>query len=314
MAGRSSKRGDDARKRRGQNVPKKWMSQVHRLFRFVFSNNQLSLENISSARMHLSAMCLKLSTQTDEENNALDQDSNACVSIYPPKFDPQLWEAMQQDNQSSSTEILHSNGTNRFSYFEGSDEDDEEEKYPRRQQRKKPSSDLPQRPFNFQWRYLISELYVYEGEYCVRAAEFHAHELQWTICGEMATEGYNKINAVLIQIDSWFAFCAEHPEEHHDHRLEQLESIVSCTHMSRNHSNDVAQRILHEGERRRGQLLRKLTPEWRSRDAAKSRMGVKQWKENPNPSRAYAVKRQAMEEELKALELNMSIVTELLAK
>jgi hypothetical protein len=72
-------------------------------------------------------------------------------------------------------------------------------------------------------------------------------------------------------------------------------------HMSRNHAETVRVKILSRGEKRQAFLMRKLEPQWSSRDKVKVRMGVEKWKKNPNPKRDFAALRREMEKELMSL-------------
>ena len=58
-------------------------------------------------------------------------------------------------------------------------------------------------------------------------------------------------------------------------------------------------KILAEAKREESRLLRKLKPQWESRDAIKTRLGADRWENNPNPKRDFARARAELEDDLK---------------
>jgi hypothetical protein len=282
-------------------MTKKWLQQLVDLFFFVH-HEKVSLEKIRLALDHLGRMNISL-----RENIAMYTRQDYCIHTLPPKYPDVLWQQIQAIKKQH---VAKYDETHRG--LIGVSIEDEHVK--------ESSGNEP-----LQARYLLAQLIVYEGEYSVREAEYRAHEKDWEACGKLSTLAYEQINHVLVQNDSWYAQALQAQEKQANqqsipdvsiggdtsHNLQQIQILLQRIEISRDHAHFIKSRILTEAEKRRQYLKNKLNPMWQSRDEVKDRIGLKRWKNNPNPKQDHAIQRVVMEEELHTLEETMEKLCQL---
>lgn len=144
------------------------------------------------------------------------------------------------------------------------------------------------------------------------------HELTWKVGADQLTYSLGKIHAALdladTQISKWISkgehdFPASFIHQNKDHSaikgLKEDANIVSVSIQSLTEDRDT---FLQCGRKEEAFLLRKLQPEWESRDAVKSRWGDAKWKNNPNPKFDFAKKRGKFEKRYRDVQAALEVL------
>jgi len=162
---------------------------------------------------------------------------------------------------------------------------------------------------------LLTRIFTSQSElFAMKATHIVKNQGDWNLAGQAYEASILKIHKALevtdTAISKWW------------NRWEKgLELIVSEQELLARDASIVVvaleslifrrDRLLSMGKREESRLLRKLQPQWESRDVIKERMGTNRWRNNPNPKHDHAKLRADLEAELKSLQKAMFSLEEL---
>jgi hypothetical protein len=145
-------------------------------------------------------------------------------------------------------------------------------------------------------RRLLIRIVTFQSEVFACKAMSLCQSKEWQVGAEHAQSSLTKIHSALGIADSEISKWIQ--EDNHSVKKKELEQdahIVSVAIESLTHNRD---RCVTMCAKEESFLLRKLKPQWESRDEVKNRMGEDRWKNNPNRKNDHAELRREWEERL----------------
>mmetsp|Transcript_888 Transcript_888/g.1903 ORF Transcript_888/g.1903 Transcript_888/m.1903 type:complete len:444 (+) Transcript_888:221-1552(+) len=157
-----------------------------------------------------------------------------------------------------------------------------------------------------------SEALAMKGTYMARAQK------DWIMGASSYQIAVLKIREALdvtdVAISKWWSRMDELMIQHGVQERKEKELLVrdaDIVAVASESITDQRDKLLAAAEKEESRLMRKLRPQWESRDEVKQRLGEDRWKNNPHPKYDYAKQRQSLEEELKKIRIAMGSLEEL---
>jgi hypothetical protein len=169
--------------------------------------------------------------------------------------------------------------------------------------------------FRFPGKRLLTRIYTAQSELFASKATNAARTSQnWTLAAALYETAIGKIHTALDVTDtaisnwwkSWEMGIAMDANER-----ELLARDASIVVVALESLTDKRSRLLSMGKREEGRLVRRLQPQWESRDVVKQRMGTERWKKNPSPKHDFSRLRADLESELRDLRAALETLEEM---
>lgn len=146
-----------------------------------------------------------------------------------------------------------------------------------------------------------SECFAFKSSVLSRSQLWNLGAIQYQFSLEKI---HSALDIADTQICKWFSEL-EHPPQSVKKHLEEDADIVSVAIESLTKNRD---KFLHFSKKEAEFLLRKLKPQWSSRDKVKSSWGNDKWKSNPTPKLDYAAQRKEFEDRFKDVQNAISVL------
>ena len=151
---------------------------------------------------------------------------------------------------------------------------------------------------------LLTRIFTFQSEVFAMKAMHTAKTLKdWTLAAAAYETAIHKIHRALDVTDTaisrWWGRWETGVHTMHQDPRESLVEDASIVVVALESLIDRRDRLLSMSKREETKLLRKLQPQWESRDEAKQRMGSDRWKNNPRPKHDFSSMRTDLEAELR---------------
>ena len=154
---------------------------------------------------------------------------------------------------------------------------------------------------------LLTRIFTSKSEVFAMKAMHTAKNLKdWTLAAAAYETAIHNIHQALDVTDTaisrWWGRWETGVHTMNQHQQESLVEDASIVVVALESLIDRRDMLLSMSKREESKLLRKLQPQWESRDEVKQRMGTDRWKNNPSAKHDYSNMRTDLEAELKDLQ------------
>mmetsp|Transcript_23792 Transcript_23792/g.27521 ORF Transcript_23792/g.27521 Transcript_23792/m.27521 type:complete len:447 (+) Transcript_23792:107-1447(+) len=148
-------------------------------------------------------------------------------------------------------------------------------------------------------RRILIRILTFQSEcLALKASSLRASQ-QWKLGAEQYHGSLRKIHAALdvadTEISRWILMEQKHPSTDHHLKKQHLIQDANIVEVAIESLTKGREKFLELSFKEHAYLLRKLEPQWESRDQVKQRWGENRWKNNPRPKHDYSKLRKEFE-------------------
>lgn len=287
-----------------------WVRAIHESTACLRIQHQgrRSVDESTTLTQSLDTASAFLDILEDQLVHASNNDENSDSWNHPPSKPPPSWtrfsQAYTEDKAMATREATRGGSQSHPSRVDSYDDDDDDD-----------AGDVPiafGMNDGMDCRRLHIRILTCQSEIFASKASLFASK----DCKDFR-EGANQLQLALAkihqalkvadsEISKWFAHMENAQFSDAAARTKEKDALVEDANIVEVATQNMTQRrekLLSLCQQEQNWLLRKLEPQWESRNEVKERVGAERWKNNPNPKNDYAEQRREYEDRLRAVRL-----------